>query len=314
MTVAGLAQTLGMSAVDVASASAKTESGPIDKQPLAPANVKALLQARGVDYRFRTIAHINLRGGIGKTTASTSLALRAAHYGFQTCLLDLDPQGSASLAYDALPEPDDPIFYDVWSKPEDMLTPALRQVDDSLYLLPSSLENSMLDSAMANPGLQKNAVRNSLAVLQARGFDLAVIDCPPSLGTAVISTICAADIVVIPVWSDPFSLKGLELTVGEIQAICDTFGIPAPAIRVLYARYDRRERISERTLDYLRQHYADLLLPDIIRTSSEFSKALAKRQSVFASRRKNSAADDYDSYVRSLLNIKITPSKPEDLS
>ena len=267
--------------------------------------VRRFFEERGMSYQPRIMAHITMRGGVGKTTATISAAVRAAQYGFKVCVLDLDPQGSSTLAFNAAPDEGDPIFYDLWQNPRDFLPDALKPIRENMALLPSSLENALLDASLINPGSQKKAVKGVCDVLAACGYDTIIIDCPPSLGIAVISTISAADIVVIPVGSDAFSLRGLEITMKEVTSIRDTFGLPMPEIRILFSRYDRREKISRDMLDSLRGTYAHLPLT-VIGTSSEYSKALAAGKTVFSSFRKNQARDDYDQYVRDVLGICIS--------
>lgn len=268
-----------------------------------PACAKAFLQDMGVAYDFKVMAHMNLKGGIGKTTATINLATRAVQYGFRTCVLDMDSQASASLAFDSLPEEDEPIFYDVWQKPRDMVMPSLKPVSDGLWILPSSLENGLLDSSLANPRGQKRAVKEVCAVLRENGFDLVLIDCPPALGTAAISSICAADTIVIPVGSDPFSFKGLDLTLAEIEAICETFQIPLPRTHVLFSRHDRREKMAEEAIRRLGSEYAAYYLPIHIRVSTEISHSLARKQTLFAGTRNSPVRGDYDRYTRLLLGF-----------
>lgn len=267
--------------------------------------VRRFLEERGVVYQPRVIAHITMRGGIGKTTATISAAVRAAQYGFKVCVLDLDPQGSSTLAFNAAPDEGDPIFYDVWQNPREFIPDALKQIRENLALLPSSLENALLDASLINPGSQKKAVKGVCEALTACGYDTIIIDCPPSLGIAVISTICAADAIVVPVGSDAFSMRGLEITLNEVASIRDTFGQQIPEIRILFSRHDRREKVSMDMLDSLRSRYAHLPLT-VIGTSSEFSKALAAGKTVFSSFRKSQARDDYDRYVRDILGIDIS--------
>ena len=266
--------------------------------------VRRFLGKHGISYKPRIIAHITMRGGIGKTTATISAAMRAAQYGFKVCVLDLDPQSSSTHAFNAVPDEEDPIFYDIWQNPQEFLPDTLKQIRENLALLPSSLENALLDASLINPASQKKAVKAVCDVITASGYDTIFIDCPPSLGIAVISAICAVDTVVIPTGSDTFSMRGLEITLGEIASIRDTFGLPMPEMRILFSRHDRRERVSMDMLDFLRNHYAHLPLT-VIGTSSEFSKALAAGKTVFSSFRKSQARDDYDRYVRDLLMISI---------
>ena len=271
---------------------------------VTPQGVRRFLTEEGVSYEFRVIAHTTMRGGIGKTTGTISTAVRAAQYGFKTCVLDLDPQGSSSLALGAVPEDDDPIFYDIWQRPEELLAGALVELSSHLSILPSSLENALLDASLLNPGSQKKAVKAVCEQLRILGFDTVIVDCPPSLGIAVISAICAAQTIVVPVGSDAFSLKGLDLTLGEITSICDTFGLPHPAVRILYTRYDQRETVSRTALAKVRERHPNLPLA-VIRTSSEFSKALAAGETIFSRYAKNSAREDYDRYVSGLLGIGL---------
>ena len=272
--------------------------------PRTADGVRRFLKERGVSYHPRIIAHVTMRGGTGKTTATVSAAVRAAQYGFKVCVLDLDPQGSSTLAFNAAPDDGDPLFYDIWQNPREFLPAALKAIRENLEMLPSSLENALLDASLINPASQKKAVKGVCDVLMECGYDTIIIDCPPSLGIAVISAICAAGIVAIPVGSDAFSMRGLELTLSEIASIRETFGLPMPEVRILFSRYDRREKVSRNMLDSLRLRYAHLPLT-VIGTSSEFSKALAAGKTVFSSFRKSQARDDYDQYVRDILGIAL---------
>ncbi len=273
------------------------------KMGIPPELVRADLAQKGIDYSCKVIAHINLKGGTGKTTSTITAATRAVQYGFKVCILDMDSQASATVAFDSLPGEDDSIFCDIWQHPAEMLTGALRMITESLYILPSSLDNSLLDLNLIHPAAQKNAVRGVCAELKKQEFDLVMIDCPPSLSAAVISTICAADIVVVPVCADIFSRKGLELTLNEIAAMCETFHITPPEIKILYTKFDRRINMSIDTYRLLKDMYADNFIPVPIRISTEFSKALEQHVTVFASSRQSQAKEDYDMYVRHLLGL-----------
>ncbi len=276
---------------------------PGGKTGILPRKVKSILKEKGFDYSRKVISHINMRGGIGKTTATISLATRAKQYGFKTCIIDMDPQGSASLVFNIMPEDDDPVFYDVWQKPEEMTLGTIRRIDENLYILPSSLENGLLDSVLGNPASQKKAVSGVCDVLKDDGFEIIIIDNPPSLGSAVISSICASDIVVVPMFSDAFSFRGLEITLDEINSICDVFNLRIPTVKALFSKYDKRERASEMAFEKLKESYSNILIPHVIRTTTEFSKALERRETVFGSSRKNPAKQDYDMYARYILNL-----------
>ena len=283
------------------------------KTGIPPFVVKKYLNKKGFDYSSHVVAVINMRGGIGKTTVSINTATRAKQYGFKTCIIDMDPQGSTTLAFDMTPEADDPIFYDIWQKPDEMVMGTIKKIDEDLYIIPSSLENGLLDASLINPSHQKNAVKDVCNVLKANGFDMIIIDNPPSLGTAVISSVCAADTIVVPMFSDAFSFKGLDITINEIHSICSTFNMKEPKVRILFSKYDRREKASETALLELKDGYSKYFIPFPIRTSTEFSKSLQRRETIFASYRKSTAKEDYDMYVKYILGLdKISKQNGEN--
>ncbi|HIJ56712.1 MAG TPA: ParA family protein [Deltaproteobacteria bacterium] len=303
LTVEELAGSLGRSrdAVFAAFGEENLTKLPGSKWGLPSDVVRRYLRGQGFKYVFKVIAYINLKGGTGKTTSTISAATRAAQYGYKTCILDMDAQANSTLAFDEVPEEDDPIFCDIWQNPDDMVMGSIRHIEDHLYILPSSLENSLLDVNLINPGSQKRAVRGVCDVLRGNDFDLVMIDCPPSLGTAVISAICAADIIVIPVCCDDFSLKGLDFTMKEIESISDTFNFKKPVIHILLTQFDKRLNISANASAKISSRYPNHLVPFPIRTSSLYSKMLENKKTVFALTGKCRAKTDYDRYVRFLL-------------
>ena len=255
------------------------------------------------------IAFINLKGGVGKTTCAVTLASRAVQLGLRTCVLDLDSQASASLALGVEADDGTAVFVDVWQRPSEMLPGSLYRLQEFFHLLPSSLENGLLDGSLTQPAALKTAVAGVCAVLRQHGFDLVVLDCPPSLGPAVVSSVCAADTIVIPLGCDAFSLRGMELTLAEARSIRETFGLEAPRLRLLLCGVDRRIKMWEQVVNKLRSEYGDILLPTIIRTSSELPRALAQRRTVFASLARHGVRRDFEAFCHHLLGIGGQPNR-----
>ena len=281
------------------------------RRPLTREQSGALLRTalarRHGEHGAGPIAFINLKGGVGKTTLAVNLACRAAQLGLRTCLVDLDPQASATLALAGEPNDETDVFLDVWQQPDDTLPRTLWSIADGLDLLPSSLDNTLLDGQLAHPAQQKRAVAGVCDRLATLGYDLVLIDCPPALGTGVISTFCAVRQLVVPVCADAFSLKGLRLTVDEMNAISDTFSLRPPRMRVVFNRHDRRERLHADTLAELRGRHGDALLDAAPRVSAQYARALATRRSVFGPPRQPVAAADIDACLRELLDLNREP-------
>ena len=269
-----------------------------------------LLSNQSDSFAPKVVTFVSLKGGVGKTTSAITFAVRSAQYGWNTCVMDLDAQASATLAFDAIPEVDAPLFCDLWGEPDGMTEAAVVPIQDGLSLLPSALENGMLDTALADPSDQLVAARGVAGALTRNGHELIVIDCPPSLGTATISAICAADIIVVPLVCDPYSVNAVQLTLKEIAAIQDNYRIPEPQVMLLVSRFDRRERIGSELLEELMASYPDKIVARPIPVSTEFNRALAERQTIFDHHRSSTAKREYDLFVRTLLGLHVGEGSP----
>jgi chromosome partitioning protein len=269
---------------------------------IAPSVVREKLEAHGHLAQRDVIAFINLKGGTGKTTSSVTCARRSCDFGLKTCLLDIDAQASATfmLAQDQS-ETARP-FIEFWDKPEEVSS-ALINIDAQLSLLPSSLDNSLLDLQLSRPISQKNAVKECCDELFKMGHDLIFVDCPPSLGAGVISTICASSKLIIPTTADSFALRGIDLTISETEAISEAFGMKPPKIFILLTHFDRRIKMSESVLADLKQRYGDRVIAQPIRTSSYFAQAQERNRTVFDFPKAKKAQLDYDFAVRAMLHL-----------
>ncbi len=137
------------------------QKSPSGKWAFPPSQVQEYLGTKWVNYDFKAVAYIYLKGGSGKTVSTITAATRATQYGFNTCIIDMDAQANATHAFGIDVENDDPVFCDVWKKPEEMVMGALRKICEYLYILPSSLENSLIDVSLTNPNSQKSATKSA---------------------------------------------------------------------------------------------------------------------------------------------------------
>lgn len=270
---------------------------------LSPTGMRQLMSMWGFSFPSRIVVFMNLKGGVGKTTSAMAIGSRAVQYGYKTCVLDLDAQGSAGLSIGVMPAEDDPVFCDVWQAPAVHCGQAIREVQPGFGIIPSGLENSLLDVSLVSPASQKRAVKGVCDELQRLGYELIIVDCPPSLGTAAISAVCAADTIVIPAGNDALSFRGIELTTTEIKAIRDTFGLNEVAIRVLPTKVDPRRQLAKAYAPRFRNAFGLSIIEPGIRSAVDFPKALETQKTVYASVGKSAAKDDYDRVTRIILGM-----------
>ncbi|MDR2785117.1 MAG: ParA family protein [Treponema sp.] len=193
---------------------------------------------------MKTICLANMKGGVGKTTISVTLAASLARHG-ETCLLDFDPQGSASTW--AVPDGVNPSLeladvLTLKTKPEAAIIPTDTA---GLYLLPTFGIGGSLKAYIENAGeLQINkAVRDALAAIAALGYQWAVIDLSPAFGKLERAALISATEAITPILCDRFCIDGLEAITANLQNLQSLVDKPiAEYKRIVINGVDRRIR------------------------------------------------------------------------
>lgn len=162
------------------------------------------------DEPMRTIAVMNQKGGVGKTTTSVNLAAALARAGRKVCILDLDPQGHASFHLGIEAGEDTGTLYDVFSD-EATIDDVRQLVAENLSVVPSNIDLAAVEVELAGVPQREFLLRSSLEPWrdQAR-FDYVIMDCPPSLGILTINALSAVHEVFIPLQPHFFALQGLS--------------------------------------------------------------------------------------------------------
>ncbi|MFN7021063.1 MAG: ParA family protein [Phycisphaerales bacterium] len=190
----------------------------------------------------RTIALMNQKGGVGKTTTTVNLAAAMAQLGRRVLLIDLDPQAHATLHVGVEPGAgsDDsprPSVYDVLLDPSFPAESAVRKVRDNLWLLPAETDLAALETELAavDPAQRTTRLKaalDKLATFQhdgAAGFEFVLIDCPPSLGVMTLNGLAAAREVFIPMQSHFLALQGVSKLLETVALVARTVN---PRLRV----------------------------------------------------------------------------------
>jgi len=159
---------------------------------------------------MRTIAVMNQKGGVGKTTTSVNLAAGLARQGCRVCIIDLDPQAHASLHLGVETRPEDPTIYEVFTGTQP-LAASRRLVASNLWVIPSDIGLAGVEQELAQVAGREHILRQALQeMLSAEPFDYVIIDCPPSLGILTVNALTAVGEVFIPLQPHFFALQGLS--------------------------------------------------------------------------------------------------------
>jgi len=204
---------------------------------------------------MRTIAVINQKGGCGKTVTAINLSACLAEKDQSVLLIDLDPQGHASLGVGVQPDEVDRGLYHVLSEnhPDTDLKDILVGLGPRLDLAPSGLMLAAVEQELAGHPGREDRLLIALAQL-SRDYDYVIVDCPPSLGLLTFNALRACREIIVPVETSFFALHGLAKLSETIKLIADRYG-QRKHVRVAATIFDRRTKIATEVLEELSRHF-----------------------------------------------------------
>ncbi len=191
---------------------------------------------------MRSIAVINQKGGVGKTTTAVNLAAALADTGARVCLIDLDPQAHATLHLGLAPQRDDQSMYDVLVG-ELPLSAVRKQVSERLWIVGSHINLAAAEVELAGVVGRELILRDRLSEDDSE-FDFVLIDCPPSLGVLTINALTAVDEVFIPLQPHFLALHGLSKLLETIDLVARRLNPKLRLSGVVMCMYDGGTRLA----------------------------------------------------------------------
>jgi cellulose biosynthesis protein BcsQ len=191
------------------------------------------------------LATYNIKGGVGKTSAAVNVAALAARDGLRTLLWDLDPQGAASFLFRVRPKVRGGGRKLVRGRSD--VTDVLRGTDvEGLDLLPADFSYRHMDLVLDESGKPTRRLRKVLAPLEDH-YDLAVLDCPPSISLVSEAVFEAADALLVPLIPSTLTLRTFAQLSDFVGAEVDH----RPEIIAFFSMVDRRKRLHREVVDTL---------------------------------------------------------------
>lgn len=276
-----------------------------NRRKLIPSHgIRKLFEERGFQYPKLIISFQIVKGGVGKTSLSFCLAVRASHYGARVLAIDLDQQGNLTRSFNVEAR-DKPVWLNLF-RDKVPVDQAIIQLSDTLHVIPSNLNNSKLDTELTQAATNlKDLVRDTIAPIR-NNYDLIIIDCPPAINKINAAVTCASDIVIVPINPDPYAMDGLDYTISELNHIKKGFKLSFD-YRIVWNKYDARERLGAFYMHELmkREDIVNNVLPVVCRVDVSLKNAVFDAKSVFELSKKSPIREDIDQFAKEILGINL---------
>ncbi len=219
----------------------------------------------------RVVAIANQKGGVGKTTTSVNLSASLALSGGKVLLIDLDPQGNATMGCGIDKNEVEATIYD-WLVEDKPLQQIVAHCQGGFDVLPSNLDLTAAEVSLMQSEGREYAIRERLAA-QAGDYEYVIIDCPPSLSILTVNALIAADGVLIPMQCEYYALEGLTALLDTIEGVQGHANPDLVIEGILRTMYDPRNSLTRDVSRQLIQYFGEKVFRTVIPRNVRLAEA-----------------------------------------
>ena len=214
----------------------------------------------------------NQKGGVGKTTTTVNLAAGLAKVGQRVLMIDLDPQGNATMGSGIDKRQLETTVYDVLLESSSVAEARVKAEACGYDVLGANRELAGAEVEMVALDRREKRLRTALAAIGAE-YDFILIDCPPSLSLLTLNGLCAAHGVIVPMQCEYFALEGLTDLVNTIKQVHANLNKNLQIIGLLRVMFDPRITLQQQVSEQLKAHFGEKVFDTVIPRNVRLAEA-----------------------------------------